>query len=109
MSTSDKGSRAGKDGVAEQLGEDAAEWREMRLGIAESSVSQGQAVTFESMENPLECLHSGSCSSVLLLKDKTGTREVRVGSGRPCRRLEEQPRPDVMVVIRDNGCVVAER
>lgn len=46
MSTSDKGSRAGKDGVAEQLGEDAAEWREMRLGIADSSVSQGQAVTF---------------------------------------------------------------
>lgn len=42
MSTSDKGSRAGKDGVAEQLGEDAAEWREMRLGIAESFVSQGQ-------------------------------------------------------------------
>jgi hypothetical protein len=73
MSNSDKGSRAGKDRVAEQLeeGEDGAEWGARRLWTAQASVSQ---LNFKSSENPLECLHRSWCPSMLTLKVKTDLR-----------------------------------
>lgn len=35
---------------------------------------------------------------MLILKVKTSTREVGIGSGRPFRRLEEQSRTEIVVV-----------